>query len=311
MRSTYNLTKEETIVAALNIAREYRQQGMTLTLRQMYYQFVARGLETNGQKVYKRLGNILVEARFNGHFPIEYLEDRGRSSGTADWTTYDVDVDTALDQCTRYVKAFPSWTINTSRWWGQDALVSVWVEKEALSGVFEGPCSRLGVPLFACKGYPSVSTLAAWHNKIVQARQAFEDEGLEPPNRAVILYFGDHDPDGWEIPRSSRRNLKRLQELDGEYYAIEFVRCALNMDQIEQYNPPPFPAKMTSSRYAGYIEEHDTDDAWELDALEPTVLRRLIEDSVDAYFDEDTYDVHQELVRERREELATRLPEII
>tara|TARA_R100001443_G_C3330066_1_gene172115 strand:- start:104 stop:1063 length:960 start_codon:yes stop_codon:yes gene_type:complete len=311
MSSRYQQNKIETIGLARDLAQEYRLDNLVLTLRQMYYQFVARGWEDNGQHVYKRLGTILTEARFNGNFAVGNLEDRGRSAGEGDWSTYTIDVDQAIKDCAYYVNQFPSWTLNASRWWGQPDLVSVWVEKEALSGVFDAPCRELGVPLFPCKGYPSVSTLYAWHKKVVEARRVMRNSGITPPERAVILYFGDHDPDGWEIPRSSERNLHKLQALDGEDYTIRFIRCALNMDQIREYNPPPFPAKTTSARYAGYFEEHDTDHAWELDALEPRVLRDLITEQVEAYFDEDIHAENQTLIETRREELRDRMDEVV
>ncbi len=311
--STYNLNKAETIQHALEIAEEYERLDLKLTLRQMYYQFVARGLEGNGQKVYKRLGAILTEARYSGVFPIRYLEDRGRSVGQGDWTTVDVDVDTALGHCRSYVDAFPEWTINVSRWWKQYNLVSVWVEKEALSGVFEDTCNKLGVPLFACKGYPSVSALYDWFQKVKRAvdKHSDEGEGDWAPAKIVVLYFGDFDPDGWEIPRSAERNLGKLQALEGTDLDIVFVRCALNMDQINKYNPPPFPAKISSARYEGYREEHGTDYAWELDALDPDVLRDLISQGVSAYFDEAQHKRNQDLVDDRREVLQGRLHEVL
>ncbi len=71
---------------------------------------------------------------------------------------------------------------------------------------------------------------------------------------------------------------------------VQVVRLALNMPQIEQYNCPPDPAKLTDSRAVGYVEEYEF-SSWELDALDPAVLRELIRDAVwklrnDAKWDE-------------------------
>ena len=118
----------------------------------------------------------------------------------------------------------------------------------------------------------------------------------------MILYFGDFDPDGWEIPRSALRNVKRLQELLGYDFPITLKRIALNMDQVQQYDPPPFEAKMTSSRFQGYVDEHDTYDAWELDALEPTVLQTLIRDNVAEHFDPDILTENRRIVSACRQE---------
>lgn len=66
-------------------------------------------------------------------------------------------------------------------------------------------------------------------------------------------------------------------------------RIALNWDQIEQYSPPPNPAKLTDSRVEGYIALYGM-DSWELDALEPQVLADLIEDTVLQMRDEELWD---------------------
>ena len=61
------------------ILTEYRRQGFVLTLRQLYYQFVARGLLKNLQKEYKRLGSIINDARLAGRIDWEMIEDRRMS----------------------------------------------------------------------------------------------------------------------------------------------------------------------------------------------------------------------------------------
>jgi hypothetical protein len=301
-----HLTPAEVIKAALKIAKEFQQDGMTLSLRQLYYQFVARGLTGNGDAVYKRIGSVLTDARFNGDFPIDWIEDRGRDVGEGDWRENDDDVDMAFDQTVRAIRSCPFWYLKRSRWWGQEKIVSVWVEKEALSGVFQDPCEELGVALFPCRGYPSVSALWAWHQEIVATREKFLDElGFEP--EPVILYFGDFDPDGLEIPDSAVRSLYRLHELNDDGYNIELERMALNLDQIRKYKPPPFAAKKTSARYATYVKKHGIKDAWELDALEPRVLRKLIRDGVAQHFNEGVYQRHQGEIERVREDLRKQM----
>jgi len=81
------------------------------------------------------------------------------------------------------------------------------------------------------------------------------------------------------------------------------------MDQIRTYNPPPFEAKMTSARYAGYVEEHETDEAWELDALEPRVLRDMIREEVNARFDRRIKERNDKVVKEARADMRRRMIE--
>jgi len=294
--------REDTIQQCLDIAQEYEEQDLKLTLRQMYYQLVARGLSPNGQKAYKRLGSILTEARYTGAFPVDALEDRGRTVHRGAFELDKRDLSDALAESATMIRDLPYYHLGTDRWLGQPVHVSVWVEKEALAGVFEPVCDDLGVSWLACKGYPSVSALHTYLMEVVDA----QERGAQ---QALILYFGDHDPDGWEIPRGALRGIERLaalREYEGHdaTIPIDLQRVALNMSQIRRFNPPPFPAKISSARYNGYVKEHGTDDAWELDALDPTTLRDLIRTGVEGQFDDDIARTHGSQVADVRRRLV-------
>jgi len=140
-----------------------------------------------------------------------------------------------------------------------------WIEKEALAGVVEQICGPLDLPYLACRGYLSQSEMYVASKRMAQAVRAGKT--------ALILHLGDHDPSGIDMTRD---NEDRLQEFMGN---VTVKRLALNYDQIAQYRPPPNPAKSTDARFHGYAEKFGT-QSWELDALEPTVLRALIERAV-------------------------------
>lgn len=352
-----SLTREDILRHALAITEEYVDQGLDLTLRQVYYQFVGRGLSDSGVQVYKRIGDVLTAARYAGDFPLDWLVDRGRHVQHGAFTRIDTLEQRALREAAGIVRNLPDMLLQTDRWYGQRVHTSVWFEKEALAGVFGPVCDELGVGWFALKGYPSVSALHDWSKRTgFVMRGEGQDRRFRPSRmqatytehhrgtaeQCVILYLGDHDPDGWEIPRSAERNLEKLRDLAPRrwaeqqaeaygwspsrfgwsreveariedypdesrlesHYPVTFERIALNMDQIEEYGCPPFEAKVTSARYAGYVEEHDTEDAWELDALEPTVLRDLIRDAVADYFDIDLHVELQDDAHDRRERLT-------
>jgi hypothetical protein len=286
---------------ATAIVAEYRLQGLNLTLRQMYYQFVSRGLCGSGQKEYNTIGAALTEARYSGAFPVTDLEDRGRAFASGSYSYDSVDVENALVMAKDNIRQF-KYYIGRARWFGQKTHVVALFEKEALAGVFEPVCQRKGIGWMACKGYPSVSAL---HQALVDFESAI-DSGAE---QVQILYLGDHDPDGFGIPRAimEKFELLRLLPQYRQDYTIKLDRLALNMDQIQRFNPPPFDAKETSPRFQRYVEEQQTHDAWELDALSPTVLRDLIADSVDEIFDRQIARENDLLVRQRQAELQLRL----
>lgn len=313
----------DVVSTAREIAEGYKAQGLMLTVRQLFYQFVARGLLPSGQNIYKKIVSALADARLEGRFPMDILEDRGRDAKGGDFTLCEDGVVRALERSAAAARSFPSWYLQYDRWYGQKTFVSVWVEKEALSGVFEEPCNRLGVGLFACKGYPSVSGLYQWlkHLEVAVRQEPEEDESGElrcgTVTEAVIIYFGDHDPDGIEIPKSCLRSLSKLkgavdQETGDPLVSPEVAdlnitlqRAALNMDQIRRFNPPPFAAKESSSRFKRYLEQTGTREAWELDALDPAALRALITTSVNQYFDQEIYDEKQSEIAAKRKQLKT------
>lgn len=294
------MNREDIITHAIEIAGEY---GGELTVRQLYYQFVARGLLTSGQKTYQRVVGAVAKARMTGVMPFEWIEDRTRVCKQGDCITNDVDTEDALSEAREWIRSMPRWAIRRGRWFGQPEYVVVGVEKEALSGVFQNPCDELGVGLFVFRGYSSLSALHQFALNLEAACDAEEDGGIE---QATLLYFGDFDPDGWEIPRSALRNIEQIADVcELSLPPITLERVALNKRQIARYSPPPFGAKITSSRYASYFDEHGTNDAWELDALPPNVLQTLIREGVEKHFDNRIHRDNAALVGERRAEVRS------
>jgi hypothetical protein len=162
-------------------------------------------------------------------------------------------------------------------WRDQEYYCEVWIEKDALIGVVERPCNEWRVPHFACRGYPSSSELYIAAKRL--RRQ--QDNG----KRVKVFYLGDHDPSGIDMTRSNEELLQLFARSNG----IEVERIGLNMDQVEEYNLVPDPAKQTDGRFAAYQETFGTDESWELDALTPSVIDGLIRAAIDSVIDEDDF----------------------
>ena len=261
---------------ANKIIAEYMKQGMRLTLRQLYYQFVARGLLENTVRNYKRLGDIVSDGRLAGLVDWSAIEDRTRSlRRNACWERPEEIVRACVNQ------------YRTDRWRLQPHRVEVWIEKEALAGVFASTCAEMDVPFFACRGYVSQSEMYEAGKRLVGHCAARQE--------VVVLHFGDHDPSGIDMTRDIE---ERLTMFSGGPVRVE--RIALNMAQIEEYGPPPNPAKETDPRFEVYRETYG-EESWELDALEPMQLRRLIEAHVLKYREEGLW---EKAVEEEREHVA-------
>lgn len=284
------------------ICREYALAGYDLTLRQLYYQFVARGLIANKQTEYKRLGSVINDARLAGELDWNWIRDRTRNIvGRGHWGH------------PREIMAAAAEQFHLDYWEHQPIHVEVWVEKEALAGVVEGVTFGLDVTSFACRGYVSQSEQWAAAQRLLRH--------IQLGKRCVIIHLGDHDPSGIDMTRDIRDRITNFLTCDlaradmsenggdidengyGWWMAEEFAndqygtsspvfwvdRIALNMDQIEQYRPPPNPAKVTDSRFEEY-ERNFGSESWELDALPPDVLSTLIREAVGSYMDNEAFE---------------------
>lgn len=257
------------------ILGEMAAGGYTLTVRQLYYQFVARDLLANTQANYKRLAGIVDDARKAGLIDWDAIEDRTRYLRSI--TAYAGPENFLTRQVRNYYAE--------NLWASQDTYCEVWVEKDALLGVVERPALEWRVPYFACRGYASSSELYEAGKRLARHKAAGK--------RVVIFHLGDHDPSGLNMTDVNRDSLRQFGRTNG----VEVRRLALNMDQVEEHEPPPNPAKDTDARFAGYaemMEAHgyeDPDDvpSWELDALEPAVIDQLIRDAIEEVVDQEAF----------------------
>ena len=242
------------IETANGIVDDYLGQGLRLTLRQLYYQFVAHHGLPNTERSYKGLAALVSDARLAGLIDWDAIEDRGRQPDVpSDWSGIPSLVESAL-------RAY-----RLPRWDGQDNYVELWVEKQALAGVLEPLAREFHVTLMVNKGYSSQS---AMH----EAAKRFIENGQGAEREPVLLYLGDHDPSGEDMVRDIGDRLAMFGVED-----LDVRKLALTMEQIEQYHPPPNPTKVTDSRAAGYIAKHGA-SSWEVDALDPSQLAQLIRD---------------------------------
>jgi hypothetical protein len=269
------------VAHADSICESYAAQGYSLTLRQLYYQFVARGLIRNKDTEYKRLGGIIDDARMAGLIDWDHIVDRTRT--LRELPAWGSPRQPGADSARDFIEAVMP-QFRTPKWQTQPTRIEAWIEKDALIDVIARPANALQIPYFASRGYNSQSN--AW--RAAQRIESYYDEGAD---RVVILHLGDHDPEGIDMTRDIEARFRLFLSGDGYYQgartaeteagepAFEIKRIALNMEQVERYNPPPNPAKPTSSRYARYTANYGT-TCWELDALDPPTIDALVRDFV-------------------------------
>jgi hypothetical protein len=259
----------------LDAAVDVLQGQHPMTVRQVYYQLVSRQVIENNQSQYKAVSNLLVDARKEGTIPWEWIEDRLRQPRSV----------SMWDNVADYLSG-AEYRYRRGVWATQTGYVECWLEKDALSGIFESALDPYGVTLNVGRGYDGWDSI---HN--AAERYADRDD-------VTVLYFGDFDPSGEDMMRSLRERLA--------FFGVEpeIIKCALTREDIAHYNLPPDFAKQKDTRAAGFIAKNG-DICVELDALPTDVLQDRVIEAVESRMDlealAETHDLEREEQRRLRD----------
>lgn len=268
---------------AIPIVRSY--SGMTI--RQLYYRLVAKGFP-NTMNHYGRVKSAMTSARWDGKVRFGDFIDEDRSMrGETKYqkTSVDSQFERAIEQVEIWMRAY-----RKNRWENQDTYLETWIEKNALINVFKDPVNGKSVGLGPCKGYPSLTFLNDAKHRFNSTRK-----------KGIILYYGDYDPSGQDIPRSLGDNLHRM----GCNVTIEHMM--LHEDQIEDLGLPGVPAKESDSRTASW----DGDSCVELDAVDPPILEKMCKKHILEYLDEDSWQELKKQEAEEKKEFINRMKEAV
>lgn len=260
-----------------DIIERYQDLGLRLTLRQLYYQLVTVNAIPNQERSYKNLSSLVSKARLAGLIDWDAIEDRVRQP----------DIPQEFDSISHLVEtALRAYRL--PRWENHDHYVELWVEKDALAGVLSPLASKHHVTLMVNRGYSSQSAM-------YESAARFRHNGLSREN--ILLYLGDFDPSGEDMVRDIRERMAMF-EVD-----LEVEKIALTWDQIQQYKPPPNPAKLSDPRASNYIAQYGN-SSWEVDALDPAVLSAIVDAAIKPYVIEST--LRSILAQEKRDREALR-----
>jgi len=269
------MSKHAKTIELIETAKDILAEGHPMTVRQVYYQLVSRQVIKNNRGKYQAVSNALVDARREGIIPWEWIEDRlRRPRHVSMWAGLPDFAETCRRSYRRDV------------WNTQPNYLEVWLEKDALSGIFEDVLNPYGVTLNVGRGYDGWDSI---HN----AATRFTDRAAA----VTVLYFGDFDPSGEDMVRSL---IKRLESLGCQ---PEIIKCALTYEDIRLYKLPPDFTKKTDTRSAAFVAEHG-DIAVELDALPPDVLRDRLEEEVTRLMDLEALQKTKTLEKKERAELV-------
>jgi len=259
---------------SLEIIQEYNK-GI-LSIRGLHYRLVDRGM-TNDIRHYKKVGEAMKFARWDNLIDFDFFVDNERD--IIGRTRYEeTTVESSLDNAKYWIEYYMN-NYYKNNWENQENYVEVFIEKKALQGVFKPICEEMGVALVPCKGYPSLTFLN-------EARLRFDNAYLDGKD-PIILYFGDYDPSGEDIPRSIVDNLSKMG------CNVELDRRLLLKQNVIDWKLPCAPIKEGDTR----SKEWDGIGQVELDSIDPKKLQRLCREAINEYFDKELYNDLLELQR--------------
>ena len=152
------------------------------------------------------------------------------------------------------------------RWEGQDYYVELWFEAESMAAQFRH--YTRGIILRPFSGDPSL------HYKW-EAAKALERAQQNYALAIKVLYFGDLDPKGEQIPESAVHDIRAWCGVD-----FEFIRAGLNHGDEIKYNIP---------------ENFEHPGAYQWVGLNDAAARELITDAVAQYVNLDAMKERAEL----------------
>ena len=220
------------------------QIGFKVSARGWCYQLEQFGLITKAG--FDRVETLINGCRSKGYLSIDFTaeEEARKFSG--------VEYPQTLSPL-EFIKRFLEDTLRaedfyTPDWWdGEEYYIQMVVEKIDLKTLFEPVCRIYHIPIATAKGWSSMLQRAEYAKRFQEA----EDNGLQ----CVLLYCGDHDPDGLRISDFLRKNLHDLSCIlweDGvggyDPSGLEINRFGLNLDFIENNNLTWIDNLITSSK---------------------------------------------------------------
>jgi len=268
------------------------EEFLPLSLRQIHYLLLndpplvhsgKRGsLYRNDVASYRALIDLVTRARHEGSIAHEVIDDPTRPTTTwkvfqnvADY--YDAEVNDILNGYWRDLMQ------------SQTNHFEIIAEKNTLHSLLRPVAAKFCIPLTIGRGQCSTRPL-------YNIAQRFKRSGKI---NLVVLAISDLDPDGDAIAHSLGQRLRDDYDIRG----VEVIKTALTMNQVGELKLPKKyeRAKTGSPNYKRYVNAYHTDFVWELEAVDPKVLQRLLTEAIESVTDRKAFNAE---VRAEREDAA-------
>ncbi|MCE9553407.1 MAG: ParB N-terminal domain-containing protein [Planctomycetes bacterium] len=276
-RSDISVAKRGFLDAVREVLKD-RRKFWPLSDRQIHYALLnapplkhdrkPKSRYANDLLSYKSLVDLLTRARLDGSIPMEAIADETRP--VVVWEVYQTTGQFIGREMEKFLKRYRRNLLQS-----QPNHIELVIEKNTVASIVRPVAGRYCMPMTSGRGYCSLPPRAA-------IAKRFEQSGKD---KLVLLVVSDFDPDGEAIAETLARSLRD----DFDISNIHPVKVALTAEQVETYSlPPGLQAKKTSSRYQGFADQFG-DDVFELEALPPEELQRIVDSAVVAVLDREAF----------------------
>lgn len=196
--------------------------------------YVLEGRRYINKDQFDRVADAINDLRRTGELPVDFVAEDGARDFDHLNEPYTPRMSTLIGNHIERIVDGYDW-ITPNHWDAQDVFIQVIVEKVDLVSLFAPLCQELRIPIANAKGWSSL------HQRATYARR-FKDAEADG-KRCVLLYCGDHDPDGLRISQTLRANIEQVKNItwaDGETgydpTNLEIKRFGLDYEFIKKHN---------------------------------------------------------------------------
>lgn len=289
------------IIQAITTVLNKLRPHWPITLRYVHYQIVmmpkppviskskTEGVRTyeNKKEDYDKLSVILAKMRIEGLFPMDAIRDDQRKvTDYRAWQSKEAYIKDQIDGLFQYY--------DRDLLQSQPEFIVLICEKETVSQILRPLNYQYNVPIYYTKGVSSLT----FRHKLLQHWQSKGKRNIK------LLFLTDFDPAGYRIQDSFIGSIKQEFPDIIKGYKVEGKRIGITLEQTVKYNiVTTMDAKKTDRQHKDFVERTGQTKAYELEALEPDILRHIVEDAIKSTLDMEAFNLEKSKYHQERRQL--------
>lgn len=270
--------KQRMIAEAQNLLSQYGK----MTVRQIYYKLVVKGLLRNTRSQYNTYDVNLRDARRDGTIdPRDILDTTHQIHNKLNFYSSPKD----FLKCLELTVQSSSDRYHMDLWKNQNKYLAIFLEKDALARIFVEVAEPYQVPIVVARGNASDSQLVDFIDYMRNT------SGVQNPYTLIQVY-SDLDPEGDVIAGDIIAKDETQPQLDRRLHAYGFYnfkteREAILPHQIKPYNLqkniPDLAKTLKDTNAPQFYKLHGNHDFYELDAFDTNDLKRIIRTNIEKH----------------------------